>query len=350
MHNPKSPFHIAIVILNWNGIHFLKQFLPEVILYSKGAEVIVADNASSDDSLVWIEENHKEVRIIRLASNAGFAGGYNKALAQVKADIYVLLNSDVLVTEGWLNPVIELMSSDATVAACQPKICSFSDRHLLEHAGGAGGFIDYLGYPFCRGRIYTTLEEDNGQYDDQREIFWATGACLFIRSEVFHQCNGFDEDFFAHMEEIDLCWRIHHLGLKIMIAPAAKVYHVGGGTLPKSNSKKTYLNFRNNILMIHKNLLPDEWIKVFIIRLLMDGLAGIKFFLSGQPADCWSVVKAHLYFYKNYNRRKLIRKKAQSEITYKTIPGIYQRSIVFDYYIAGKKYFSQLKGRFSTNS
>jgi GT2 family glycosyltransferase len=350
MQNPHSKsIHVAIVILNWNGLHFLKEFLPHVKEFSKGAEIIVADNASGDDSVKWMEQNHADVRIIKLSSNTGFAGGYNKALKEIEADVYVLLNSDVLVTENWLEPVLDVMKNDPAIAACQPKIRSYSDRKLLEHAGAAGGFIDHLGYPFCRGRIYNTLEVDNDQYNDTREIFWATGACLFIRSEVFHACNGFDEDFFAHMEEIDLCWRIHHRGYKIMVEPSSVVYHVGGGTLPRSNPRKTYYNFRNNMLMLHKNLLPGKWRKVFMIRLLMDGLAGLKFLLSGHPADCASVIKAHFYFYRNYSRRKKIREAEQQNITHPGIPGIYKNSIVFDYYISGKKHFSELKGIFSGN-
>jgi GT2 family glycosyltransferase len=317
--------------------------------FSRNAAVIVADNASTDESLTWLQQQHPDVQVIQMESNTGFAGGYNRALQKVKADIYVLLNSDVLVTENWLPPILDLMQSDTTIAACQPKIRSYTDRNLLEHAGGSGGFIDHLGYPFCRGRIYNTLEEDKGQYNERREIFWATGACLFIRSEVFHACKGFDEDFFAHMEEIDLCWRIHHRGYKIMVEPSSVIYHVGGGTLPRSNPRKTYYNFRNNMLMLHKNLLPGKWRKVFLIRLLMDGLAGVKFLLSGHPADCASVIKAHFYFYSNYSRRKKIRKEEQEKITHRDIPGIYNSSIVFDYYISGKKYFSQLKGDFSGN-
>jgi GT2 family glycosyltransferase len=347
MQDPSGKPVVSVVILNWNGVHYLKQFLPAVIQHSGNAEIIVADNASTDDSLQWLMQHYPEVRIIRMKENNGFAGGYNKALQQVKSDYYVLLNSDVLVTMNWLEPVIQRMQQDASIAACQPKIRSWSDRELLEHAGGSGGFIDYLGYPFCRGRIYSTLETDHSQYDDAREIFWATGACLFIRSEVFHACNGFDEDFFAHMEEIDLCWRIHHRGYKIMADPSSMVFHVGGGTLPRSNPKKTYYNFRNNLLMIHKNLLPGEWLKVFLIRLVMDGLAGIKFISSGHPADCLSVIKAHLYFYRHYSKRKKVRAKEQQHIITRDIPCIYQRSIVFDYYIFGKRFFSQLKGHFS---
>lgn len=342
----RSP-HIAVVILNWNGLHFLQKFLPDVIAYSQQAEVIVADNASTDPSLTWLKENHPGVRIISMKENTGFAGGYNKALKEVKADYYILLNSDVQVTQNWIEPVIKLMDADHSVAACQPKIRSYADPHLLEHAGGSGGFIDYLGYPFCRGRIYTTLEEDTGQYDDICEIFWATGACLFIRSEVFHLCGGFDEDFFAHMEEIDLCWRIHHRNYKIKCVPESVIFHVGGGTLPKSNSRKTYYNFRNNLLMIHKNMLPGLWLKVFLIRLLMDGLAGIKFLLSGYPSDCLAVIKAHFYFYANYFRRKKIRALEQQQIINKKVPGIYRGSIVFQYYLTGKRYFSQLNGPFS---
>jgi GT2 family glycosyltransferase len=338
---------VAVVILNWNGIHYLKTFLPGVIRFSEGAAIVVADNASTDDSVKWLYENHPAVRIVLMDSNYGFAGGYNKALKQIDAKFYVLLNSDVEVTEGWLNDILSKMTADVSIAACQPKIKSYAQRNLLEHAGGAGGFMDYLGYPFCRGRIYLTLEEDKGQYDTKSEIFWASGACLFIRSDVFHHSNGFDEEFFAHMEEIDLCWRIHHQGYKVMVFPETTVFHVGGGTLPKSHPRKTYYNFRNNLLMLHKNLPGNKLTGIFIVRLILDGLAGIKFLISGYPKDCFSVIKAHIYFYSNLKKRKKIRAEAQKLIINHTVPGIYRRSIVWDYYIAGCRYFSQLHNDFT---
>ena len=246
---------IAIVILNWNGRHFLEKFLPGVAQHSRDlARIVVADNASTDDSLAYLKANFPEVDIIRLDQNYGFTGGYNRALQQVQEPYYVLLNSDVEVSEGWLNPLMQFMEKHPEVAACQPKIRSYNDRHLLEHAGAAGGFIDYLGYPFCRGRIYNHLEEDKGQYDQAVPVFWATGACLFIRRDDFRNENGFDEQFFAHMEEIDLCWRLQQSGKQIWVIPQSTVYHVGGGTLPKNNPRKTFFNFRNNLMMLFKNL------------------------------------------------------------------------------------------------
>lgn len=338
---------IAIVILNWNGIHFLKQFLPDIKKNSGNVPVVIADNNSSDDSLDWLRKNHADVQLIEMKTNTGFAGGYNKALQQVKADIFILLNSDVEVTPGWIEPVIKLMESDPAIAACQPKILSYHQRNFLEHAGAAGGFIDYLGYPFCRGRIYNTLEKDKGQYDDSREVFWATGACLFVKASVFHELNGFDEDFFAHMEEIDLCWRMKQLGFKIMVEPKSSVYHVGGGTLPKSSAVKTYYNFRNNLMMIHKNLPAGKLWPVILIRLVLDGLAGIKFLFEGHASDCWSVVRAHLYFYKHYQRRKKIRDEFRRTIKNENPTFIYQKNIVFAYYVLGRKYFSELEDKFS---
>lgn len=338
---------IAIVILNWNGIRFLQQFLPNVKKNSGGAEIVVADNNSSDDSLSWLRENHPDVSLIEMKINTGFAGGYNKALKQVDADIFVLLNSDVEVTEGWMQPIIRLMSNDPAIAACQPKILSFQHRNLFEHAGASGGFIDYLGYPFCRGRIYNTLEEDKGQYNNSREVFWATGASMFVRADVFHELNGFDEDFFAHMEEIDLCWRMHYAGYKVMVEPASCVYHVGGGTLPKSNHIKTYYNFRNNLMMIHKNFPADRMWIIMVIRLFLDGLAGLKFLASGNVKDCWSVVKAHFYFYGHYQHRKKVRNESMRLIKKQNVPFIYRKNIVFSYYLLGRKYFSQLENKFS---
>lgn len=344
-----SEAKVAIVILNWNGRTFLDRFLPSVIKFSLGAEIIIADNASTDDSVSFLKTQYPELKVILLNENYGFAGGYNKALKEVDADIFILLNSDVEVTEGWIEPIITLMQNDTKIAACQPKIRSYNDRTLLEHAGAAGGYIDYLGYPFCRGRIYNYLEEDHGQYNDSREIFWATGACLFVRANIFHQLKGFDEDFFAHMEEIDLCWRIHRLGYKIMVEPDSMVYHVGGGTLPKSNPRKTYYNFRNNLMMIHKNQkAPLVW-WVLIARLFLDGLAGIKFLFDGDVADCFAVVKAHLYFYKNFRKRQELRNQFKLDKNL-TIPCIYKRSIVLSHYVLGKKKFSTLdQNKFSGN-
>jgi GT2 family glycosyltransferase len=245
----------AVVILNWNGRNFLETFLPSVLEYSaRCADVIVADNASTDDSVAFLQEHYPQIRIIEHPKNGGFSKGYNDALKQIDAEYYILLNSDVEVTPNWITPVIEMMDADPSIAACQPKLRSFEDRSQFEYAGAAGGFIDAYGYPFCRGRIFDVLEEDRGQYDDACEVFWATGACLFVRADLYHALGGLDEDFFAHMEEIDFCWRLKNNGHKVMYCPDSTVYHVGGGALPKSSPRKTYLNFRNNLALLVKNL------------------------------------------------------------------------------------------------
>ena len=332
---------IAIVILNWNGRKFLEQFLPSVITYSDDAKIIVADNCSTDDSVSFLKNNYPGIQLIELESNTGFTGGYNKALKQITADFYVLLNSDVEVGEGWIQPIIDLMRDDKSIAACQPKIRSFQQKEIFEHAGASGGFIDYLGYPFCRGRVYNNLENDEEQYNEAREIFWATGACMFIRSKVFHEMHGFDTDFFAHMEEIDLCWRMKRAGYKIMVEPKSIVYHVGGGTLPKTNPRKTYFNFRNNLMMLHKNeIAPRVW-WILLIRLFLDCLAAIKFLIEGHPADCKAVMKAHLYFYKNFLRRQKLRILSNPDKDQK-LNCVYQKNIVLAHYIFAVKKFSDL--------
>jgi len=334
---------LAIVILNWNGQHFLEKFLPGIIQHSmEEARIIVADNASSDNSLKILEQFSNDIEIIKLDKNYGFTGGYNRALKLVNSEYYVLLNSDVEVTEGWIRPVLSYMEANADVAACQPKIRSFKDRELLEHAGGAGGFIDFLGYPFCRGRLYNSLEEDHNQYNDIRNVFWASGACMFIRSEAFNKCGGLDEDFFAHMEEIDLCWRLQEDGQRICVIPESVVYHVGGGTLPKSNSRKTYYNFRNNLMMLHKNLPSSKLFTVIFIRLILDGIAGLKFLFDGDAKDMQAVFMAHISFYKSIPKRRKIRKAQQQLKKTDKINGVYNRSIVADYFLFKKKHFSDL--------
>lgn len=333
----------AVVILNWNGRKLLEQFLQKVITCSPEAEVIVADNASTDDSLSYLKNSFPQTRIVSLPVNYGFAGGYNEALKQIDAEYFMLLNSDVEVTTGWLNPLIDFMDTHPETAACQPKIRSFYDRHLFEHAGAAGGFIDYLGYPFCRGRMFNTLEEDKGQYDNITSIFWATGACMMIRSEVFRKLNGFDDRFFAHMEEIDLCWRIHRAGYKIHCIPVSTVYHVGGGTLPKKNSRKTYYNFRNNLMMLHNNLPSRIVFPVIFYRLFLDGIAALKFLLEGDVKDFWAVLKSHVYFHTQVlftgGRRKALRRS----LPFVSTSAICRKSVVWNYFFLKKKFFSQLK-------
>lgn len=334
---------VAVVILNWNGKKFLEQFLPAVLAYNSSySEIIVADNASTDDSVSFLRENYPQIRIIINENNGGFAKGYNDALKLVSAEYYVLLNSDVEVTPAWIDPIISLMDSDKTIAACQPKIKAFHNKNLFEYAGAAGGFIDKYGYPFCRGRILECIEEDKGQYDDVREIFWASGACLFVRAECFHKVNGFDEDFFAHMEEIDLCWRLKNLGYHILFCPDSIVYHVGGGTLSKTSPKKTYLNFRNNLALICKNHPPEFFIIKFFVRMLLDGVAGLKFLFSGQYSHFTAVVKAHFSFYASLSETLKKRKQLKSEIKTYTTTAVYLHSIVADFYLRGTRTFKEI--------
>lgn len=330
---------VAVVILNWNGKEFLKEFLPDVVRYSKNiADVIVADNASTDDSVSFLKENHPEVEIIRNEDNGGFSRGYNQALGRIKADYYILLNSDIRVTENWIEPVIELMESDKCIGACQPKIRSFVNPEEFEYAGAAGGFIDKYGYPFCQGRLFQTLEKDRGQYNDATEIFWATGACMFVRADLYHSLGGLDEDFFAHMEEIDFCWRLKNAGFKVMYCPSSIIYHVGGGTLPKSSSRKTYLNFRNNSFLMYKNLPKDRLLRVFIARYFLDAVASLKFLLQGGFKDFTAVLRAHASFWRNHAKFK--KKRAGYKHNY--VSQVYQSNIAVDYFLKRKTRFTDL--------
>ena len=310
-----------------------------MLQYSRqDARVIVADNASSDGSVDFLKARFPDVEIIENPENGGFAKGYNDALAKVDADYFVLLNSDIEVTENWILPVISLLENNPEVAACQPIIRSYHQPEKFEYAGAAGGFIDAYGYPFCRGRLFQHLEEDLGQYNTAVEVFWATGACMFVRAEVFRQLGGFDADFFAHMEEIDFCWRAKHAGYKIMVCPESRVFHVGGGTLPKQSSFKTYLNMRNNISMLYKNLPGHRLLPVFILRLLLDGIAAFKFLIDGGFADFWAVVRAHMSFY----RRFPVHRKKRRSISHEEVSCIYRGNIVVDHFIRRKKKFSAL--------
>lgn len=335
----------AIVILNWNGKKYLQDFLPFVQKFnSNSAKIYLADNASSDDSIEFMKMNYPSINLIEHNENYGYAKGYNEALKQIEAKYYVLLNSDIEVTENWLEPIINYLEKNPEVAACQPKIKSWHQRDNFEYAGAGGGFIDYLGYPFCRGRVFQELENDNGQFDDIQEVFWASGACLFVKSEVFHELGGFDEDFFAHMEEIDFCWRAKNKDYKIVYHPESTVYHIGGGTLPKNNPRKTYLNFRNNFCLIYKNIPQNKLIATFISRLILDGIAAIKFLLDGGYKDFTAVFKAHMYFYKNLSK---LRKKRKA-LNQKQVSGIYEKNIAFEHFIRGKKTFKELdKSKFS---
>ena len=287
----------AVVILTWNGKTWLEKFLPIVIQYSKKAEIYVIDNHSTDDTIVFLKENFPEVQLVINTKNYGFAQGYNEGLKKIKADIYCLLNSDVEVTENWISPILELFKKNEEIAAIQPKILSYQNKNLFEFAGAAGGFIDNLGYPYCRGRVFDDCEEDLGQYDDETEIFWASGCAMFIRSKDFWEQNGFDERFFAHQEEIDLCWRLKNSGKKIFYTSKSKVFHVGGGTLNKQSPQKTFLNFRNNLSMMLKNLPFPQLMGIIFLRLCLDGIAGIRFGLKDGFPHLWAVVRAHFGFY-----------------------------------------------------
>ncbi|MDZ7935915.1 MAG: glycosyltransferase family 2 protein [Emticicia sp.] len=320
---------VAVVILNYNGQKFLEKFLPSVVDNNDGYEIIVADNASTDNSIDFLRSNYPNLKTIQLSSNQGFAGGYNSALQEIKAEYYVLLNSDVEVSKNWVNPIIDLMKNDASIAACQPKIRSYHQKTHFEYAGAAGGYIDWLGYPFCRGRIFDSYEQDFGQYDDTKEVFWATGACMFVRAEVFRQLGGFDAHFFAHMEEIDLCWRMKNAGHKIMYSSVSTVYHVGGGTLHKSNPRKTFLNYRNGLAMLYKNLPSNKLFSTILIRLILDGISGIKLLIDGSFADFLAVIKAHFAFYAMIPKLKRKSPKNVSEI--------YQKSIVWEYFVKKQK-------------
>ncbi len=328
---------LSIVILNWNGKKFLSEFLPILLRNTPDyAEVVVADNASTDDSLKVMQEEFPQVRLIRNSCNEGFSKGYNLALQQIDADYYCLLNSDIEVTENWVEPIVTLMDSDSQIGAVQPKLRSFEDRDTFEYAGASGGFIDKYGYPFCRGRLFEIVEKDEGQYDDCIEIFWATGAALFVRSELYHQTGGLDEDFFAHMEEIDFCWRLKNMGYKIMVNPKSIVYHVGGGTLPKQNSRKTYLNFRNNHFLLVKNLPSNRLFVTSFIRFFLDIAAAFLFLAKGNFNDFFAVFKAMGSSIAGYNKMRKKRGKGTKEAYQNTC----KKSIVFLHYIKKRHYFN----------
>ena len=288
---------LAIAILNWNGKKWLEKFLPIVVQHSPEADIYIIDNASEDDSVTFVENNFPSVRVIQNSKNEGFAAGYNSGLKNIDSEIYCLLNSDVEVTQNWIPPMIALFDSDQSIAAAQPKILSYHNRNFFEYAGAGGGFIDNLGFPYCRGRIFNSIEEDKGQYDDETEIFWASGCSLFIRSKDFLEQGGFDERFFAHQEEIDLCWRLKNSGKKIMYTGKSAVYHVGGGTLSNQNPEKTFLNFRNNLSMMLKNLPFPNLLWLLFFRLSLDGIAGIQFAFRHGFSHLWAVVRSHVGFY-----------------------------------------------------
>jgi len=309
---------VAIAILNWNGKSWLKKFLPYTLLYSQEAEVYVIDNASTDGSIEFLEFHFPNVKIIQNPSNSGFAKGYNEGLKSITADVYCLLNSDVEVTEDWISPITKLFSENQNIAAIQPKILDYNQKNKFEFAGAGGGLIDNLGYPYCRGRVFDDIEIDNGQYDDETEIFWASGCSLFIRSEDFWNMNGFDERFFAHQEEIDLCWRLKNAGRKIFYTGKSKVYHVGGGTLNKQNPQKTYLNFRNNLTMMLKNLPASKAFFILFFRLILDGYAAVYLAYKNGWTHLWAVLKAHFGFYLQLPKSIQLRQKHQIDSYYQT--------------------------------
>lgn len=327
---------IAIVILNWNGETLLEQFLPSVVNYSKEAVVYVADNASTDNSIAYIKTNFPEVKIIKNPTNGGYAQGYNDALPFVEEDIFCLLNSDIQVTPNWLNPVLLEYKNNPETAIIQPKILDYKNKSLFEYAGAAGGFIDKYGYPYCRGRIFDTIEKDIQQYNQKSTIFWASGACFFIKKSVFNTLNGFDQSFFAHMEEIDLCWRAFNLGYKTKYIGTSTVYHVGGATLNATNPKKTYLNFRNSLFTLVKNAKGNIFILVFT-RLVLDGVAAARFLFQFKTKHVLAILKAHFSFYKNLNRLVKQRKQTTQKKKY-----YHTKSIVWSYFVSKKKKFNSL--------
>ncbi|QDO95389.1 glycosyltransferase family 2 protein [Formosa sediminum] len=327
---------IAIAILNWNGAKLLQEFLPAVITHSEGADLYVIDNASTDHSIDLIKTQFPTVNIILNSENGGYAKGYNDGLSQIAADVYCLLNNDIEVTANWLAPIYATFNAEPNTAIIQPKILDYKNKKYFEYAGAAGGFIDKYGYPFCRGRIFNTIEQDNGQYNSNLDIFWATGACLFIRENTFKALNGFDEAFFAHMEEIDLCWRAKNLNYNIKCIPETKVYHVGGATLHASNPNKTYLNFRNSLCMLVKNAARNIFITI-IIRMLLDGLAGVQFLLQLKFKHFYAILRAHASFYSRLSSLLKQRKKLVQQPNYfKT------RSIVWEYFVRKKQNFKIL--------
>ena len=332
---------VAVVRLNYNGKKFLEEFLPNVIASCDPAlaEVVVADNASTDDSVAFMKTHFPDIRLIENGSNGGFATGYNLALRQIEAEYYVLLNSDIEVAPNWIEPIIAMMDADPQIAACQPKILSYYHKEQFEYAGASGGFIDKYGYPFCRGRVFQNIENDEHQYDAPMEVFWATGACMFVRAERYHQVGGLDDSFFAHMEEIDLCWRLKNAGFKVYCCPQSYVYHIGGGTLPKNSPRKTYLNFRNNLSLLVKNLPQNRVHRTIFYRIFLDWIAAFKFLVEGCPKDFRMVFKAHWDFYKRLKTLKECRKATE----HKTVSCIYQHNIVFESVICNKKKFSELK-------
>lgn len=334
----------AVVILNWNGRQLLERFIPVVLKNSdrSDVEVIVADNASTDDSLTFLRDYHSQVKTILLDKNYGFAGGYNKALANIEADYFVLLNSDVAPEEDWLDPLIEAMDADSQLAACMPKIKAYNNPDEFEYAGASGGFIDKFGYPFCRGRILNQVEKDNGQYDDPVSVFWATGAALMIRAGLYQITGGLDESFFAHMEEIDLCWRIKNMGYDIKVIPQSVVFHIGGATLDQMHPHKTYLNFRNNLLMMLKNVESRKLPRLLFARMVLDGVAAVHFLTKLEFRFFWAVFKSHLAFYSLFVSTYKKRKQLKPTIVNTHHKEVYSKSVIWSFYLKNIRKYSDL--------
>ena len=334
---------VAIVILNWNGKNFLEKFLPSVVNSTyPNKRIIVADNGSTDDSIFFLQKHFPLVEIIKNNRNEGFARGYNLALQKINSDYYILLNSDVKVMPGWIEPVISLMEADPLIAACQPKILDYNNRQKFEYAGACGGWIDNFGYPFTRGRVFENCETDTNSYDRVQQCFWASGAAMFVKSAVYHELGGLDEYFFAHQEEIDFCWRAQHRGYKIFVHPGSVVYHVGGGTLPKGNTLKTYLNYRNNMIMLYKNMTWYNRVLKIPVRLALNGMAATKSLLQGDAGYFIAISKAHRHFI----RWMLFHRKESLFVTNKKnkMTGWYRGSIVWDFFIANKKTYAEIMG------
>jgi GT2 family glycosyltransferase len=327
----------SIVILNWNGMKHLRMFLDIVVRLSHDPETIIciADNGSTDGSDKWVEENFPTVRLFRMEKNYGFAGGYNRALEQIESEYYILLNSDIEVTENWFKPLVRFMDDNPDAAACQPKILSYNDKQYFEHAGAAGGFIDKYGFPFCRGRILNRVEKDEGQYNDETDVFWSSGACMIVRADAWKKCGGFDADFFAHMEEIDLCWRFSKYGYRTCFISSSRVFHVGGGSLAYDSPFKIYLNFRNSLFMLYKNLPDKNFSGIFFRRRLIDGLAGINFLFRGKFAYLSAVLKAHMAYYSNIKSLKEKRKAINRHDNGRAAGLILNKSIIFEFYVRG---------------
>jgi GT2 family glycosyltransferase len=338
---------LAVVILNWNGKGFLEKFLPSVVAYTNKPEyqIVLADNGSTDDSVVFLKENYPTIRLVELSKNYGYAGGYNHALQQIESEYYVLLNSDVEVTRDWTEPIVSFMDTNKEVSAAMPKILAYNNKENFEYAGAAGGFIDKFGFPFCRGRILYNIEKDNNQYDKALEIFWASGACMFVRAEAFWEAGGLDADFFAHMEEIDLCWRLKRLGYTVYAIPASKVYHVGGGTLPNNNPRKLYLNYRNSLFLLQKNLSRRRLLPILVMRMLLDGASALVYLSKLSFGFFWAVVRAHGRFYVSVFKTHRKRMQFEKKEKVKRVSKIYPRSMVFSFMIKKKLTFSRYASR-----